>query len=104
MRRSDGRRRRALLTSAFDVSLISATQLALVLERFPSAGANSRMIFVAYVLTIGATCLRWDARATLMAGLLALVLPFSPGRGGPYRSPRTCWATARSSGDIGSAA
>ena len=71
-RRNDGHRRLAIVTSIFDVSLVSATQLAYALEGFPSAAANSRTTFIAYFMAIGATCLRWDARVTIAAGLLAI--------------------------------
>ncbi|HPV74098.1 MAG: GGDEF domain-containing protein [Gemmatimonadetes bacterium] len=72
-RRNDRHRRLAIFTSAFDVSLVSVTQLAYLLQDFPSAAANSRTTFVAYFMAVGATCLRWDVRITLFAGMLAIV-------------------------------
>lgn len=70
--RNDGHQRLAIVTSILDVSLVSATQLAYALQGYPSAAANSRTTFVAYFMAIGATCLRWDARVTIGAGLLAI--------------------------------
>lgn len=71
--RNDRHPRLALLTSAFDVSLVSITQLAYLLQEFPSAAANSRTTFIAYFMAVGATCLRWDVRVTLFSGALAIV-------------------------------
>ncbi|HEX4935037.1 MAG TPA: GGDEF domain-containing protein [Gemmatimonadaceae bacterium] len=72
VRRNDRSRRLAVLTSAFDVTLVSLTQVAYLLQDLPSAAANSRTTFVAYFMAIGATCLRWDARITLFSGVLAI--------------------------------
>ena len=71
-RRNDRSRRLAILTSAFDVTLVSATQLAYLAQDFPSAAANSRTTFIAYFMAIGATCLRWDVRVTIFSGVLAI--------------------------------
>jgi len=71
-RRNDRSRRLAILTSAFDVTLVTATQVAYLLQDFPSAAANSRTTFIAYFMAIGATCLRWDVRVTIFSGMLAI--------------------------------
>src|SRR5262245_15833210 len=61
----------AFATSAFDVSLVSGgLALFLVLGR-PHTAVNSKVVFEAYFLAIGATCLRYDRRVCLVAGLLA---------------------------------
>jgi diguanylate cyclase (GGDEF)-like protein len=58
-------------TSALDVSLVSGgLALFLVLGR-PHTAVNSKVVFEAYFLAIGATCLRYDRRVCLVAGLLA---------------------------------
>jgi len=73
VRRPDRPRNLAVLTSAFDVTLVTLTQVAYLLQAYPSAAANSRTTFIAYFMAIGATCLRWDARVSLVAGALAIV-------------------------------
>jgi diguanylate cyclase (GGDEF)-like protein len=65
-----------LVTSLFDVSLISATQLGYLLQGLPSVAVNSRTAFMAYFLAIGWTCLRWDVRICITAGSLAIVQYF----------------------------
>lgn len=59
-------------TSLLDVSLVSgALALFLVLEQ-PHTAVNSRVLFEAYFIAIGATSLRYDVRVCLTAGLLAM--------------------------------
>jgi diguanylate cyclase (GGDEF)-like protein len=65
--------RLALFTSLFDVTLISATQMAYLLQGMPSVAANSRTTFLAYFIALGATCMRWDLRLCLVTGGMALV-------------------------------
>jgi diguanylate cyclase (GGDEF)-like protein len=62
-----------LLTSLLDVTLISAALMAFVLMEEPVTATNSRLIFDFYFLAIAATALRYDARVTLAAGVLAIV-------------------------------
>ena len=59
-------------TSAFDVTLISAELIVLLLLETPHAAVNSKVVFECYFLAIGATALRYDVRVCMMAGLLAL--------------------------------
>lgn len=65
--------RLGIFTSVFDVSLVSATQLAFLLGGMPSTAVNSRTAFLAYFVALGATCLRWDVRICVTAGGLAIV-------------------------------
>ena len=62
-----------VLTTIFDVSLITCIlAIFLFLTDFRTA-VNSEVVFEAYFLAIGATTLRYDARICLLAGLLAIV-------------------------------
>ncbi len=62
-----------VLTTMFDVSLITCIlAIFLFLTDFRTA-VNSEVVFEAYFLAIGATTLRYDARICLLAGLLAIV-------------------------------
>ena len=63
----------AMLTSLMDVTLVSAALMAFVLLREPITATNSRLIFDFYFFAIAATALRYDARITLAAGILAMV-------------------------------
>lgn len=63
----------AYSTSLFDVTLVSLTHVGYLMQGLPSTAANSRTTFLAYFLAIGATCLRWDPRVTLAAGLVAML-------------------------------
>ncbi|MFN8572786.1 MAG: GGDEF domain-containing protein [Gemmatimonadaceae bacterium] len=62
-----------VLTSVLDVTLVSGTQLAFLIQGMPSTAVNSRTAFMAYFLALGATCLRWDVRICMTAGALAVV-------------------------------
>jgi len=66
-------RRLALFTSLFDVTLITATLVAYLMQGMPSVAANSRTTFLAYFIALGATCMRWDLKLCLIAGGSALV-------------------------------
>ena len=61
-----------MLTSLVDVTLVSAVLMAFVLLREPVTATNSRLIFDFYFLAVAATALRYDARVTLVAGVLAI--------------------------------
>jgi two-component system, cell cycle response regulator len=66
-----------LLTSVLDVSLVSgALSMFLIMEQ-PHTAVNSRVIFEAYFIAIGATSLRYDIRICVTAGLLALAQYFT---------------------------
>jgi diguanylate cyclase (GGDEF)-like protein len=60
-------------TSILDVTLISATQIALIGIGAPDIIVNSRVMFPLYLLALAAACLRYDARVVAVAGLAALV-------------------------------
>jgi two-component system cell cycle response regulator len=61
-----------MLTSLVDVTLVSAALMAFVLLQEPVTATNSRLIFDFYFLAVAATALRYDARVTLVAGVLAI--------------------------------
>ncbi len=56
----------------FDVSIVSAALLSYVLTQQPLVATNSRVAFECYFLAFAATCLRYDARLCIMAGVLAI--------------------------------
>jgi len=60
-------------TSLLDVSLVSATLLGFALIGDPHQAVNSKVVFDAYFLAIGATCLRYDLRLSIIAGVAAMV-------------------------------
>jgi len=55
-------------TSLLDVSLVSATLLGFALIGDPHQAVNSKVVFDAYFLAIGATCLRYDLRCRSSPG------------------------------------
>jgi two-component system cell cycle response regulator len=59
-------------TSAFDVTLVSAGLTTFLFPNEPHTAVNSKVIFECYFLAIGATCLRYDKRVCISAGLLPL--------------------------------
>jgi diguanylate cyclase (GGDEF)-like protein len=58
-------------TSIGDVTLISLLHAAFLVRDMPSLAVNGRTTFVLYMLAIGATTLRFDVRACIVAGVLA---------------------------------
>lgn len=62
-----------MATSLLDVSLVSAALGVFLLLGQPITTTNSRLLFEIYFLAIGATALRYDARVTLLAGIMAIV-------------------------------
>jgi diguanylate cyclase (GGDEF)-like protein len=61
-----------MATSCLDVTLLSAAlAINLVLDQ-PHTAVNSRVVFEGYFLAIGATCLRYDPRICVAAGVLAV--------------------------------
>ncbi len=62
-----------LATTAFDVSLVSAALSTYLVFDQPHTTVNSKVVFEGYFLAIGATCLRYDRRACVVAGVLAIV-------------------------------
>ena len=61
-----------IATTVFDVSLVSAALVAFLLLGQPHVAVNSRIVFEAYFIAIGATSLRYDVRLCLLAGALAI--------------------------------
>ncbi len=61
-----------LATSLLDVSLISFALVIYGLNVSPLQAVNSLVTFDTYFLAIAATCLRYDRRVTLVAGLAAV--------------------------------
>lgn len=60
-------------TSILDVSAVSLSLSLFLLQGQPHTAVNSKVVFEAYFLAIGATCLRYDVRICLVAGLLAML-------------------------------
>ena len=59
-------------TTIFDVSLVSAALVAFLLLGQPHVAVNSRVVYEAYFIAIGATSLRYDLRLCVVAGVLAM--------------------------------
>ncbi len=66
-----------LATSALDVTLVSAALAAFLVLGEPHTAVNSKVVFEAYFLAIGATCLRHDRRACVIAGVVAVAEYFA---------------------------
>ena len=62
-----------LSTSVLDVSLVTAALLGFSLLGDPHQAVNSKVAFECYFLAIGATCLRYDMRLSVIAGLVAML-------------------------------
>ncbi len=62
-----------LVTTALDVSLVSLALSIFLILGTPHTAVNSRVVFDAYFLAIGATCLRYDRRLCLLSGVLAIL-------------------------------
>ena len=58
-------------TSLFDVTIVSCVLASFLLIGPPHMAVNSRTTFEIYFLALGATCLRYDQRICLVAGLAA---------------------------------
>jgi diguanylate cyclase (GGDEF)-like protein len=63
-------------TSLLDVTAVSAVLLVFVLIGRPHSALNSRVLYGVYFVAIFATCLRYDPRLSLTAGLLAVLQYF----------------------------
>ena len=60
-------------SSIYDVTFVSCALLAFLLIGRPHTAVNSKIIYEAYFLAIGATSLRYDLRICLVAGGLAVL-------------------------------
>ena len=63
----------AFWTSAFDVSIVTAALVACALVGRPIVAVNSMVLWEIYLLAILATCLRFDLRVCLFAGVLSMI-------------------------------
>ena len=61
------------LTSAVDVTLVTATLVSFLLLDSPHLAVNSRIMYSVYFFSICASSLRYDARISAVAGALAVV-------------------------------
>jgi two-component system cell cycle response regulator len=62
-----------LATSLLDVTLVSTGLATFLFMDEPITAVNNRLLFEVYFIAIGATALRYDARISLAAGLVATV-------------------------------
>lgn len=62
----------SVVSAVIDVSLVSIGLAIFLVVRRPIIAANSRVIFECYFLAIGASALRYDPRATVLAGFAAI--------------------------------
>jgi len=60
-------------TAAVDVSIVSLALVMYLLAGRPHIAVNSLVVYPAYFIALAATCLRYDARICIMAGLLAML-------------------------------
>jgi len=60
-------------TSIMDVTFVSGSLIVLLIIKRPDIVANSRIIYPAYFVVVGAMALRYDARICVLGGLLALL-------------------------------
>ena len=61
------------LTSAVDVTIVSATLVAFLALGTPHVAVNSRIMYSVYFFSIGASSLRYDTRICIVTGALAVV-------------------------------
>ncbi len=61
-----------LCTSVFDVSVIAVAQVAFAYTTDPHVVVNSKITFDMYFFALAGTCLRYDKRVALIAGVLAM--------------------------------
>jgi diguanylate cyclase (GGDEF)-like protein len=71
--RGELRRWAGFATTAVDVSMVSGVLVVFLIADTPLTATNSRVVFECYFLAIGATCLRYDRRLCIWAGVLASV-------------------------------
>ena len=61
-----------LASTGFDISLVSLALFTYTLTGQPLVSVNSRVVFEVYFLAIAATCLRYDVRLCILAGVLSV--------------------------------
>ncbi len=62
-----------MATALFDVTFISMANFAYAFVSNPHVTVNSKVTFDTYFLALGGTCLRFDKRVAVMAGVAAMV-------------------------------
>ena len=60
-------------TTAADVSMVSMVLVVFLVADAPLTATNSRIVFECYFIAIAATCLRYDRRLCMWAGVLASI-------------------------------
>jgi two-component system, cell cycle response regulator len=63
----------SVATSVFDVSMVSVVLGTFVVVGLPEIAVNSRVVYEVYLLALASTCLRYDPRAPVIAGTVAVV-------------------------------
>lgn len=63
----------SIATSVYDVTSVSAVLATFILIGRPQIAVNSRIVFEIYLLALASTALRYDRRAPLVAGAVAMV-------------------------------
>jgi diguanylate cyclase (GGDEF)-like protein len=61
------------IASVLDVTWVSTGLAAFIVLDLPQIASNSRVVFEAYFICIAATCLRYDRRVCVVAGVLAML-------------------------------
>jgi len=64
------------VTSVLDVTAVSTALALFLVQGHPHTAVNSKVVFETYFLAIGATCLRFDVRICILAGVLAMLQYF----------------------------
>ncbi len=62
-----------LATSLFDVTVVTVAQVIFAFVSDPQVVVNSKITFDVYFLSLAGTCLRFDKRVALVAGLVAML-------------------------------
>lgn len=63
----------SVLTSCLDVTFFTAALFIFALSSDPHGVVNSKIVFEMYFLALGATCMRYDRRIAVVAGIMAIV-------------------------------
>lgn len=62
-----------MATSLFDVTLVTLAQITFAFVSDPQVVVNSKITFDTYFIALAGTCLRYDKRVALVAGLVAML-------------------------------
>jgi diguanylate cyclase (GGDEF)-like protein len=63
----------SIATSTFDVTGVSAMLATFIVIGLPQIAVNSRLVYEIYLIALAGTCLRYDRRAPVIAGAVAVV-------------------------------